>query len=344
MAARLPEGSVGQLPFGRAAAAGVATPVVLVAGDAASGTGALLHRVLAQDAFRSSLVITNDARFDHPRVVRGGPLTSASSGACICCTVRTDLQHMLTDLHRRRRIGAIEDFDRVIIDVSDVDPAAVIQTLILDADLARLFRLARICSVIDAVTFSAHASSLIDMKRIVLADTLLMVGAGGLAVAARESLEEAMRRLNPLADVVWAGDDDAMFDRLSGSDADQVPLAWTDDGLTGEDSRAHGIRVFSLTPDQPFQPGAAETFLDTLTRLRGADLLRFRGLFAIEGEDRPLFVQGVHHVFEPPRFLARWPGNDRRSRLMFATRNLRRETVAGLLAPFLDRELFVTPQ
>ena len=340
--ALLPEGSVMQLPFGRAQTAGLATPVTLLAGGEAEGTRPLLQRLLAHDAFRTSLVITADADFDHPRVVQGGPLTSTSSGACICCTVRTDLQHTLTDLHRRRRVGAIEDFDRIIVDVSDADPTSVNQTLIMDAELARQFRLARICSVIDAAPLVANALSMNETKRVVLADALLINGGNDAAACEREALEGPLRALNPLAEIAWVEDGDAVLDRLSCAQADQIPLEWIDDLGTnrGTSAPAHSVQVFSLAPDQPFQPGAAETFLDTLTRLRGADLLRFKGLFVIEGEERPLFVLGVHHVFEPPRFLARWPGNDRRSRLLFATQNLRRETVEGLLRPFLDPELF----
>ena len=42
------------------------------------------------------------------------------------------------------------------------------------------------------------------------------------------------------------------------------------------------------------------------------------------------YSQGaVHRTFDPPTLLARWPDADRRSRLVFITRDLDRATVAA---------------
>ena len=38
---------------------------------------------------------------------------------------------------------------------------------------------------------------------------------------------------------------------------------------------------------------------------------------------------GVHRTFDPPTLLARWSDDDRRSRLVFITRDLDRDTVAA---------------
>ena len=69
-----------------------------------------------------------------------------------------------------------------------------------------------------------------------------------------------------------------------------------------------------------------------LTALRGPDLLRVKGLINVAGESRPLVVQGVQHLFHPPVALAGWPGSDSASRLVFITRGISREAVAGLFS------------
>jgi G3E family GTPase len=43
-------------------------------------------------------------------------------------------------------------------------------------------------------------------------------------------------------------------------------------------------------------------------------------------------VQGAQHVFHPPVTLEAWAGDDRRSRIVFITRNLERESVESLFA------------
>ena len=73
---------------------------------------------------------------------------------------------------------------------------------------------------------------------------------------------------------------------------------------------------------------AFEQCIEVLTALRGADLLRVKGLINVEGE--PLVVQGVQHLFHPPVALADWPSGDRSSRLVFITRGISQEVVAGL--------------
>jgi G3E family GTPase len=42
-------------------------------------------------------------------------------------------------------------------------------------------------------------------------------------------------------------------------------------------------------------------------------------------------VQGVQHIFHPPAKLPAWSDDDRRSRLVFITRGIERETVENLI-------------
>ena len=65
--------------------------------------------------------------------------------------------------------------------------------------------------------------------------------------------------------------------------------------------------------------------------MRGADLLRVKGLLNVAGERGPVVVQGAQHLFHPPVTLDSWPGADRRSRIVFITRGLDREAVEKLL-------------
>src|SRR5438067_6969787 len=67
-----------------------------------------------------------------------------------------------------------------------------------------------------------------------------------------------------------------------------------------------------------------------LSALRGADLLRVKGLVAVAQCRGPVVVHFVQHVAHPPVELEEWPDDDRRSRLVFVTRGLRREPVAQL--------------
>jgi G3E family GTPase len=72
--------------------------------------------------------------------------------------------------------------------------------------------------------------------------------------------------------------------------------------------------------------------LEVLAEHCGGDLLRLKGLVNIaECPQRPAVIHGVQHVFHPPAWLARWPSQDRRSRLVLIGRNLRQAWIEALL-------------
>ncbi|WP_430636465.1 GTP-binding protein [Sphingomonas hankookensis] len=65
---------------------------------------------------------------------------------------------------------------------------------------------------------------------------------------------------------------------------------------------------------------------------KGADLLRVKGIVNLAGHAAPVVVHGVQHVFHPPVELERWPSDDRRTRMVFITRDIDPEELRGTLA------------
>jgi G3E family GTPase len=59
----------------------------------------------------------------------------------------------------------------------------------------------------------------------------------------------------------------------------------------------------------------------------GERLLRVKGVLNVLGEEGPVVVHGVQHIFHPPVTLPLWPDADRRSRLVLIARNLSRRLV-----------------
>jgi G3E family GTPase len=92
------------------------------------------------------------------------------------------------------------------------------------------------------------------------------------------------------------------------------------------------IRSFCLWFEKPFTWDTFSAAVQVLTSLRGPDLLRVKGLVNVAGESGPVLVQGAQHVFHPPVTLEAWASEDRRSRIVFITRNLSRESVEALFA------------
>jgi G3E family GTPase len=92
----------------------------------------------------------------------------------------------------------------------------------------------------------------------------------------------------------------------------------------------HGLCSFALIFEKPLSWPAFEQTMALLTTLRGPDLLRVKGIVAIEECRGPVVVHFVQHIAHPPVELEAWPDGDRRSRLVFVTRGLQRDAVARL--------------
>lgn len=108
----------------------------------------------------------------------------------------------------------------------------------------------------------------------------------------------------------------------------------------GHHEHLHGIGTFALVFDKPLDGNALSLALQTLAQAYGEKLLRVKGIVTVDGQTKPFVVHGVQHIFYPPDVLQDWPKRadgerDKRSRFVFITRELPRETVEKHLKPFL---------
>ena len=74
-------------------------------------------------------------------------------GGCLCCAVREDLAKTLRDLIDKRDAGEVRAFRRIVVETSGLaDPAPILFTLGTDPMLDQRLRLARVVTLVDAVT------------------------------------------------------------------------------------------------------------------------------------------------------------------------------------------------
>lgn len=97
----------------------------------------------------------------------------------------------------------------------------------------------------------------------------------------------------------------------------------------------HGIQSFCLTFAEPLEGPEMSNALSLLGQLYGPKLLRVKGILNIKDQPRPFVVHGVQHIFYPPDTLKTWKGEDRRSRVVFITKDLPEETVRRHFKPFV---------
>lgn len=99
----------------------------------------------------------------------------------------------------------------------------------------------------------------------------------------------------------------------------------------GESRHNSGISSFVVTYDRPVPWAALLMTLEFLIATRGENLLRVKGIVNAQGQDKPLVVHGVQHLFHDVVALPEWPDDDRRTRIVFITRDMPEEALTGLL-------------
>jgi G3E family GTPase len=59
--------------------------------------------------------------------------------------------------------------------------------------------------------------------------------------------------------------------------------------------------------------------------------------------DGPVVIHGVQHIFHPPAVLGAWPSDDRRTRIVFITRDVDRQMLEDTFKTFTDRPASLAP-
>jgi G3E family GTPase len=329
-------------------------PVTVLTGFLGAGKTTLLNRLLKHPDMVGSAVLINEfgeIGLDHLLVEKLDEDTVLLNAGCLCCTIRGDLQRALRDLALKAEGG--HEIRRVLIETTGLaDPAPILQTLMSDPVALRSFRLDGVVTLVDAVLGTATLDSQIEaVKQAAVADRLILSKTDIASAEQIAALEARLRTLNPGAPIrrVIAGNvaPDFLFGAGGFDPARKIAdvAAW----LAAEAAHHHHhhhhdpnrhdarIQAFGLTFADPLPWEGLATWLEMLAITRGASILRMKGILNLQGEDRPLVLHGVQHVFHPPERLEAWPaGYDRQSRLVFILRDLDRAVVEEGLAAFLQ--------
>jgi G3E family GTPase len=332
-----PFAAAGASPFGRRQrrARGARVPVTVVTGFLGSGKTTLIRELLRRPEGALTAVVINEfgeEGIDDALMRASSDATVLLGNGCLCCTVRSDLQESLRALFADRARGAVPNFRRVVIETSGLaDPGPVLQTFASDRALGEEFHLEALVAVVDAPGGAGNLERAPEARQqVALADRIVLSKTDRADAAAVAALTARLRELSA-APVKPArrGVIDPAF--LLAESLDLAPRAATH---RHDHAHAHsdGIVSFALHFEGPMPWPAFEQAMAVLTALRGPDLLRVKGLVAVAGCQGPVVVHAVQHVAHRPVELEDWPLGDRRSRLVFITRNLPQPPVEELFA------------
>jgi G3E family GTPase len=310
---------------------GARIPVTVVTGFLGSGKTTLLQRFLASPEGQGTAVIINEfgaVGIDDVLVRDSAEETVLLGNGCVCCITRTDLQAALRRLVFDREHGAIPPFLRIVIETSGLaDPGPILQTFSTDRALGGEFHVDLVLTVVDAVNGETALDTAAEArKQAIFADRLVVSKTDLASPATVERLTQRLQSLNPRATI-----DIAVKGAL---DPRRViePAAGERSGFVAEAAHSDGIASFVIEQQTPIEWLAFARVMETLIGLRGADLLRVKGILNVAGCRGPVVVQYVQHLAHPPVELESWPDQNRASRVVFITRNIAERDVRALFA------------
>jgi G3E family GTPase len=320
-------------------------PVTIITGFLGSGKTTVLNHLLRQPSLADTVVIVNEfgaVGLDHLLIEQAIEDAVLLKNGCICCTVRGDIADTLETLWQRRESGELPPFRRIAIETTGLaDPAPVAHALLAEPGARYACRLDGIVTTVDALHGALQLERQPEARRqVAMADRILLTKTDLASPAQVAETEARIAVLNagaPLRrivagavaaeDVFDLGPDDARLEQWL------RPLETA--GHHGHQHLAfrHGDEIGSvvLRRDAPIAWAALQRWLESVLSLRGDSVLRLKGIVWLQGDPRPVVLQGVHHVLHPPVHLDRQAQPEGATRIVLITRGL---SAAGLRASF----------
>ena len=278
-------------------------PVTILSGFLGAGKTTLLRYLLKAEHGLKIAVIENefsDAGIDTQLLGEEPVQVMTLANGCVCCTIHTDLTKALYLLLERLDSGEIA-FDRLVIECTGLaDPAPVAQTFFIDEELRERYLLDGIITLVDAAHADVHLTQTIAQAQIGFADRLLVSKRDLVDDATFDALCERLTRINrrapvrvvehgkiDLAELLDVRGFNLNADLGGGLSLRPVQPAATVDRISS----------LVLRTDKPLDIDSLSTFMNQLLEDHGKQLLRYKGVLNIAGEDRRLVFQGVLKLY-----------------------------------------------
>ncbi len=346
-------------------------PIAVITGFLGSGKTTLLNKLVQHPELKNSAIVINEfgaISIDHFLVDSATEDVIIMDNGCLCCTIKGDLVKTLQTLFTKRTCNQIPEFDRVIIETTGLaDPAPIIHTLLDDPLLQTYYRLDSVITTVDCVYGLAQLDDHYEtIKQAAVADRLILTKSDLVKPTEIEALKQRLQQLNPAALLITSieGKIEQVADLFNSGlynpntksiDVQQWLQAEVYDNNTNNQPIIHfqkpqkidqmrydqSIQSFCIEYHEPLSWTVLNRWFQQLIALRGKDLLRIKGIVNTIESDLPIIVQGVQHILQPPTTLPAWPTTDRKSQLVFITRNIDKRILEKMLDIIVNSETYI---
>jgi len=327
-------------------------PVTVLTGFLGSGKTTLLNHILTAPHGKKLAIIENefgDVGIDDALLAKNTAVQSEEQiiemmNGCICCTVRTDLIAVLTNLAERVQSGGLK-LDGIIIETTGLaDPAPVAQTFFMNKAVEAFARLDGIVTLVDAKHIEQHLDEQKPegaeneaVEQVAFADRMLLNKVDLVTDEDLARVESRLRSINAFAPIQRAVQSrvsvSSVLD-IRGFDLKRT-LEMDPEFLNEDNEHEHDDSVTSLSIVQPGDVDfeAIQDWVHTLLQTKGTSIYRMKGVLSVAGRQEKLVYQAVHMIMKFTDDKSWGEGESRISKLVFIGKHIdHAELEAGFAA------------
>ncbi|XP_031553938.1 COBW domain-containing protein 1-like [Actinia tenebrosa] len=333
----------------------VRIPVTIITGYLGAGKTTLLNYILTEQHDKKIAVILNEfgegsAIEKSMAIGQEGELYEEwleLRNGCLCCSVKDNGIKAIENLMLKRG-----KFDYILLETTGLaDPGPIASMFWLDDELGSDLHLDGIITVVDAKYCLQHLNEVKEsseineaVRQVALADVIIINKLDLVSEGEIESLKERLRSINAVAKYVETTRSrvnlDEVLDLHSFDSADRkrdwCPLGShlaSNAGKTPLSKSSHidqSVTTITLEMHGEVTVDLLDTWLQDLLWEKSIksktgtamEILRFKGVVAVIGEERRMVVQAVHELFDKTATTP-WKTNEEKlNRLVFIGRHL----------------------
>jgi len=259
-------------------------PICLVTGFLGTGKTTLLKHIVARRRDRKIVYLINEFSaqdVDGAVVAAENPnVVSIPGGSIFCKCLVTEFIRELKNTAERW-----SDADGVVIEASGMANPKVMEQMLAETGLDRLFRLATVVSVVDPNSFLKLRHTLPNILAQIEAADIVLINKTDRSPPEKTTETEALvRQINPAAECIRSVRCEVELDLF----AQHAPR-----GLQGEYAKCRDPRYETFVTNEPLDGAALERF----THERAADIYRVKG--CLPGEFFDYSTAGVTRTPRP---------------------------------------------
>ncbi|HSQ43136.1 MAG TPA: GTP-binding protein [Fibrobacteraceae bacterium] len=321
-------------------------PVTLITGFLGAGKTTLLNHILSQLPRERVAVIENE----FGEIGIDGELVQISkeevvelSNGCICCSVRGDLVKALQAF-----LDSPTPPARVFIETTGIaDPVPMAQSFLNVPEFDDRIFFDATLTLVDARHFPQQSCEFAEaVKQVAFADVLLVSKADLLEKGQKESLEQMLRDMNSVADVVWVERGQIDLDKVLNLRAYDLgrpqgiePVFRRFVPVCGDahqvhphehphhEHHHHDIMSVGIEESNAVDLNHVELWLENVLRNQAQKLFRYKGVLYTRDTPNRIVFHGVHTVLETNVDRPWREGENRSNRIVFIGKDLDRDSL-----------------